>query len=347
MQGEENIFDDGYPHDYQWDEKPNGSLLSIVFVGGCFGNFLKYFVERFSKKTPAMEQNPFTDIGTSHVIHRKEYCGLIQRYHVSFINTNKNERDLPVCLILPTTEPTSVISRKHFLYMQQARIFRAGERRARPDHLWQKAIGEMKAPLRDYAEQIVKLYGIKDVSHFTWLPKFIVRDWYKLAFLSEHDQSNHFKLFRDLESHDFFKKQKTYQLPLESFFDWEIFIREIRKMDDFFDLGLDFDRQSTMEKLFLRGLNLDSLRQEANFVTDVVQGETEAPFIDLDVSAEAFIYAEMEKRHDFVQMPLTNRFFRDTTELMQFIEHYPEHYKAMNPNMPNFNGIPNPYYLKK
>ena len=30
-----------------------------------------------------------------------------------------------------------------------------------------------------------------------------------------------------------------------------------------------------------------------------------------------------------------------------FIEHYPNHYKAMNPNMPEFDGKPNPFYLKK
>ena len=67
----------------------------------------------------------------------------------------------------------------------------------------------------------------------------------------------------------------------------------------------------------------------------------------LDVSTEGFIYAEMEKANDFIQMPLTNRFFRDTDEMKQFIDYYPEHYKAMNPNMPKFNGIPNPYYLDK
>ena len=30
---------------------------------------------------------------------------------------------------------------------------------------------------------------------------------------------------------------------------------------------------------------------------------------------------------------------------MDYLKYYPEHYKAMNPNLPKFNGIPNPFYL--
>jgi hypothetical protein len=79
----------------------------------------------------------------------------------------------------------------------------------------------------------------------------------------------------------------------------------------------------------------------------VLESNLDTSLADLDVATEGFLYAELEKNNDFIQMPLTNRFFRDTAEINQFIEHYPGHYKAMNPNMPKFNGIPNPYYLKK
>ena len=102
-----------------------------------------------------------------------------------------------------------------------------------------------------------------------------------------------------------------------------------------------------MKSIFDKGLALDRHRQECNMVEEMLDGRFEGQLSGLDVSSEAYIYAEMEKRNDFIQMPLTNRFFRDTAELEQFVEHYPNHYKAMNPNMPKFNGIANPYYLKK
>jgi hypothetical protein len=337
-----------YPIDYRWDINQNGKLLSIVFVGGCFGNFLKYFIERFSTKTPAMEEDPFTDLGTSHAITKRKFSGLVQRYHLSFMNDNQKEKDLPICLILPSLDPESAIAKKHLLYMTQSRIFRAGDRKAKPDHLWQKAIGEMTDPgLKSYVESIIKLYNIKDPAHFTWLPKFIVRDWYKLSFLEEFKEQYHYRFFKKLETHDFFKKQKTHRFALEAFFDWQNFIREIKELDNVFGLSLNFTREAEMKEIFEKGLELDELRQECNLAEKVIERDIDIDFVNLDVSTEAFIYAEMEKKNDFIQMPTTNRFFRDTAELYQFIEHYPTHYKAMNPNMPKFNGIANPYYLDK
>ena len=44
-------------------------------------------------------------------------------------------------------------------------------------------------------------------------------------------------------------------------------------------------------------------------------------------------------------MPLVNNFFQNTKDILEYITYYPKHYKAMNPNLPTFNGIPNPFYL--
>lgn len=337
----------GYPLDHRGDRDPNAKLLNVVFVGGTFGNFLRYFLERFSKKTPTIDDDPFTDIGTSHNLKNYHFSGLIQKYHLSFMNDNEKATGLPVCLIMPSTDKASSLSQKHFLYMQQAMIFRAGDFKQKPDHLWQKAIGEMREPLKTYADSIIETYKIKDTAHFTWLPKFIVRDWYKMGFLNGYEQSHHYKKFHTLESHDYFKKQNTYHFPLEAFFDYGLFRQEIKIIDERYQIDIDQSREKEMRAVFMKGLELDRLRQEANLAMDVIENNTDHDLKELDVSTEAFIYAEMEKRHDFVQMPLTNRFFRDTAELMQFIECYPQHYKAMNPNMPEFNGIANPYYLKK
>ena len=44
-------------------------------------------------------------------------------------------------------------------------------------------------------------------------------------------------------------------------------------------------------------------------------------------------------------MPNIDPFFSNTQQIVDFIQYYPEHYKAMNPNLPTFNNIPNPFYL--
>ena len=127
----------------------------------------------------------------------------------------------------------------------------------------------------------------------------------------------------------------------------ETFLENITELDDVFGLDLNFDRKEDMKRIFENGLNLDLIRQECNMTDHVFNDQADIEFKDLNVATEAFIYAEMEKRNKFILMPLTNRFFRDSAEIYQFIEHYPNYYKAMNPNMPEFNGKPNPYYLKK
>ena len=53
----------------------------------------------------------------------------------------------------------------------------------------------------------------------------------------------------------------------------------------------------------------------------------------------------IEKNNSFIQVPNTREFFKDTLEIVEYIEFYPNHYKAMNPNLPMFNGIPNPFHL--
>ena len=329
-----------YPVDYRSDRDQNAKLLNIVFAGGTFGNFLKYFLERFSNKTPDIAGDPFTDTGTAHALNDEQFSGLIQKYHATFINDNEGNRGLPVCLITPSTK-------KHFLYLKKAQWFRAEDHKISPDDLWKKAVGEMPESIIDHAKEIIKLYDIKDTAHFTWIPKFIIRDWYKLEFLQDLKDTYNYHWFDTFKKHPFFEEQRVFNLDLETFFDWQTFIENIAELNDVFSLDLDFDRMAEMKQIFEKGLALDQIRMECNLAEDVLEQGLDRQLKDLDVATEAYIYAEVEKKNDFIQMPLTNRFFRDTAEIDQFLEHYPNHYKAMNPNMPQFEGNPNPFYLKK
>lgn len=320
-------IDSDYPDDYRWDKDKNAKVLNVVFQGGTFGHFLKFFLDKFSKQSNDITQTPFNDIGNSHNKSEIEYSGLIQRYHPSFINDNKNEKDLPVCLIMPTTK-------KHYLFLKKAQWFKAGDRRISPDDLWSKPIGDLRTILKDQVENIINLYDVKESVYYTWLPKFIVRDWYKLEFIQPFEQTYNFKWFESLKNQDFFKHQNTYILDLETFFNWDTFIMEIKKLDSHFQIEIDFDRIDEMRQIFNQGYALDQIRQDCNRVIDILDHKSDQPLHDLDVSLQAFIYAEIEKRHPGIVAPLTNRFFRDGQEIEQFVEHYPNWYRQKNPNLP-------------
>jgi len=67
---------------------------------------------------------------------------------------------------------------------------------------------------------------------------------------------------------------------------------------------------------------------------DVLENKSDDTLDNLDVATEGFIYAQIEKANEFIQTPLMNRFFRDADEIKQFIEHYPNWYRTINPNIP-------------
>lgn len=314
------------PADYRWDRFKNGKLLNIVFQGGTFGMFTKFFVEKFSKKTPAIEINPFTTIGTSHEPLKQDFSGLVQSYHSSFINDNRGETGLPICIILPSTE-------KHFLYLSKAQWFRPNDKKFSPDTLWKDAIGEMPEDIALKAHSIVDLYDIKEIAHFSWIPKFVVRDWYKMEFLKPLDQTYNYQWFDTLKKHEFFSQQKVFHLDVESFFDWNVFFKNMTVMDDFFGLDLDIGRKDEMKTLFDKGYHLDDIRQTCHRIEQNLINNQSMSYGDLDVSMEAYIYAHFEKLNPDIQMPLTNRFFRDSDEIKQFIEHFPNWYRRPNPNL--------------
>jgi hypothetical protein len=320
-----DIFE-GHPRDHRWDRDRNAKLLNIVFHGGTFGHFLKFFLDKFLKGSPELTSELFTDIGTSHLPNPDNFSGLIQRYHSSFINDNKGEVGLPVCLILPTT-------RKHHLFLKIAQWYRVLDRKITPDALWQMPLGEMPDLISQISQKVIKLYDIKGTAHYSWIPKFIVRDFYKLEFLQDLEDTHNYKWFDTFKSHEFFGSQKVYHLDLEAFFNWEVFLTNIKELDRVFGLSLDFDRSIEMKRIFDKGLELDKYRQECNRIESIIDGREEGELSGLDVSSEAFIYAHYERQFPDVQMPLTNRFFRDTEEIKQFLEYFPNWYRRPNPNL--------------
>lgn len=332
-----NLFNYKHSPNHQWDIDPNAKLLNIVFQGGTFGNFLKFFLDKFSKLTPDITKNPFTPTGTSHNTKEIKFSNLIQRYHPSFVNQNQNETNLPLCVIMPNTE-------KDFLYLKTSQWFRAADLKKVPDDLWQNKISFLEEHFRESLNSIKSLYHIsKD-----YIPKFIIRDWYKLEFSERLEDTFNYRWFDIFKKLPFFKKQKTYFLPLESFFSFNLFITNLKLLDSYFNLELDFKRISEMEDIFAEPYNLDQYRQQANLVFEIIQNLSSNENITipkLDVCHEAFICAYIEKTYPFVTTPLSNYFFKDTQEIRDFVGSYPEHYKVMNPILPKFNGKDNPFYL--
>lgn len=175
------------------------------------------------------------------------------------------------------------------------------------------------------------------------IPRFLLRDFYKLSFL---DPARNGFLERDYCLRND-RPEKAFDFPVSSFWDKSKFKQTMHDLDKFYSLDLDLSDLSIHDE-FIQRLHFHDTRNRAIEVIFALKKGKDIDITNLDTVEEAFISAWIEKNHDFITVPLlTNNFFSTTTEINQFLALYPEHYKAMNPNLPRFKDMVNPFYLAK
>lgn len=324
----ENIYTSGYPNKHRWDKNKNAEICNIVFLGGTYGNFMKFFIEKFSTLTPDISnEGAFNEIGTFDISSKNtKYSGKIQRYHAEFINDNADETGLNVCQILPKKDSS-------YLYLTAGIQYRGANNKFLHDHLFQNNEQKKHQFYFKYLDGIKKTYNINSIDH---IPKFLVRDWLKLGFLDKIENNSIHKVFKDFAQHDFFKKQNTFQFPLESFFFFDLFIENCKKLDIFFDLHIDWSRHKEMNKLFDDVLQIDMIRNQFIKTLELCESIDKKKILDIPdllVVFEAYIYAHVEKNNSNRILPLTDYFYKNTQEIYDYLQYLPDWYSIKNPNI--------------
>lgn len=301
-------------------------LLTIVGQPGLHHNFLRYILESCSELTPEIKRLPFTSTGTSHM--QLDYSGKFDKI-----------QGRPVC---DTDKgPFVLCVADDILYFERASISREGDRNNDLKKIenfknWQQWN-------KHYVDKIQKDYKINQNQN---IPKFILRDSVKNSYL---DLKNKGLVLENQKLIDSVRNTKTdnYFFPVSSFFSLEKFVNELTKLDVKYKLNLKFDKIPYIYNNFLQRNKI----LQSHFIVDkilkAVQNKKNIEIPDLDVYQEAYIYAKLEQTNDFIIMPMTENFFTNTKEIIEYLQFYPQHYKAMNPNLPTFNGIPNPFFLHR
>ena len=305
-----------------------GNLINIAFIGGTHGAFLRHLIDKYSSKTPPITNLPFTDNGTSH---NSDHSGLVEAYHPSAIGW-KNKQE-PHVIIKFDKEDISYIVRLIYSRAADVNIDWNKDYISLPD-VWYEWIDKIK---------LEKLYGHK-LNKDDAVPKFIFRDFFKFSFLDldRHEilyelnymLNNDLKNVHHVDFNDFYDGDKLYEMLLT--------------IDSKFDLQMVIDKKELQEihSLFLNKLPLHTTRGRAEEIFQAVLSEKTLE-IDLDCIEQGWVNAQIEKHFDFILMPNTNEYFKTSMDIKKYIEWYPKHYKAMNPNLPTFNNMPNPFYLHK
>ena len=169
-----------------------------------------------------------------------------------------------------------------------------------------------------------------------------MRDFYKLSFL-DPDKNGFIELDTKLRNN---LPKKTFCFPVSSFWDKTKFFMTMKQADEYLQLNLDISDENVFDE-FATGLNFIDTKDRALDVIKAIDENRDLDIKDLDVVEQAFISAWLEKKFEYIVVPVCNQFFHSTSEILEWLKHYPQHYKAMNPNLPTFNNIPNPFHLWK
>ena len=306
-------------------------LVNVAFQGGTHGNFLRYCIDKFSTKTPHIDGLPFSVNNTSHNF-RLNYSESINIYHPT---------DNPAPYFTDADEPHILVTvdKKDLLFLERWVTLRAGDYSVDTDN---EEITLTKEFLRDFSwnEKLEKHYKI-DLSKET-VPRYIMRDFYKMSFL-DTNKNGFIKIDNLLRSH---MPKHTFCFPLGNFWDKDQFKNTLAQANEELDLGLDLS-DLQVHDIFLTKLHHMSTRHRALDIIQAIQNKTDIDISNIDTVEQAYLSSWIEQNNSFVVVPQSNSFFKSTGEIMRWLQTYPEHYKAMNPNLPTFNGIANPYHLAK
>ena len=309
--------------------------IKIAFQGGSHGHFLKYILDRYSALTPAIAELPFdnTGNGTSH--KELNYSGKFEWYHPMPLDVPMGDGpiwedpELPHILI--------TIDKEDIVFLERWVNIRAGDFKIDTDNDMITFSEEYfkKVPIRSKLEE---LYGIDSMQ----VPRCVMRDFYKNSFLDL--DSNGFivrdKMYRQQ------KPKNTFMFPVSAFWNEKLFREKIREVSKLFSLEIaEIDKD--VYDAFIDRLPWIKTKDRAKEIVKCLGNKTHMNIDNIDTVEQAYISAWIEQNNDFVTVPYTNQFFKTTTEIQHWLKYYPQHYKAMNPNLPTFNGIPNPFHLAK
>jgi len=309
--------------------------IYIFNAAGCHGHYLQYLIDCLSKKTPTITELPFNELGNSH--NKINYSGLCKFVEATEHNEYKNLKNSKIIRIRYENE---------ILYYERVAMNRANDANRDLKNI-HNDISFLKTYNIEFYEKIKNIYNLQMDS----VPKFILRDAYKMGFLDWNNQGSVVKSNKEKKwIHDHLSQNNdVYFLQVEIFFNIKNLINELKIIDKKFNLELDLDlnKISNIHAEFLKRNKIIQTHSYTNLILDAIDKFKNIDIPNLDILQEAYIYAKLEEKNDFIIMPMVENFFNTTQQIIDYIKFYPQYYKAMNPNLPTFNNIPNPFFLHR
>lgn len=293
--------------------------IQIIYAPGTWGHAFRWMLDRFSKGSKfAGIDSPWNNDGRAHGFKETQFSNKFIRSH-----------QLKDGQYSPDPNALKIVMK----YNQDDLVFveRCGFYR---NPGWEKDESRYAQIIKLADKNFVKqTFGGKS-------SKCVAKELYKIQF---HDLKNH-AWWNAMSA--LMQNNDNYQFALSSMFSEDTLVAEMESISKKFDLNLGIDHKvikNVVKKI--HNSYVVKTKDRVKNVLDAITAKENLPCHDLDIVEQAFVESELEKINDSVLFPYGVNWFDNTNDIQDFLSTYPKYLKHMNPRLPWYNNIKNPFYL--
>lgn len=294
--------------------------IQVIYAPGTFGHCVRWMFDRFTTGSKFKDMySPWDDDNRVHSLIEDDFSTKFKHGHqlaTRFDSPDPDSYKLVLCF-----EP------KDLIFVERCGFYRnTGNENEK--NRYKKIIGQAKASF------------VKESFGNVTDNKSVAKELVKIQFhdITKHSWWNTMNEFMTDEDHHHF--------DLYSLWDQALLNTELIKASDRYELDLEIDQKvihNVVEKI--KKAYPVRTKDRAHQVLDAIESNDNIDCDELDILEQAFIETELEKKHDCVIFPYGTNWFNDTAQIREFLDTYPAYLKHMNPRLPWYNNIKNPFYL--
>lgn len=287
----------------------------MIFYPGQFGHTLRWLLDRFSPNSNFKNvDSPWDENVRAHGFKKEDYNPRFPGGHESHVRWG-----------FPDADKIVISFEKHeIVFADRCDYYRSPKHETeerRHEALVNLANSTMKGCFNDIASKAVakELYKVDFHSG--------LNEWWRRIF-------------------EFIDDKQHFQFPIDSMWHKEKLIEQLGKINDRFNLKLEIEEKVIDSVVnVIKNMPVVKTKDRVWHVLDAIKNRKSMDCVELDIIEQAWIEAALEKQHDSILFPYGYNWFKNTDEVNEFLDTFPSYLKHMNPRLPWYNGIKNPYYL--
>lgn len=291
----------------------------IVYAPGTWGRALRWLIDRFLDGSKfAGIDSPWDSDGRAHGFKEEDYNKRFTRAHQLDGRTDSPDPD--AFKIVMGFDPSDLV------FVERCGFYR---------------IPGFETDSKRHA-QVIKLADSNFVKQEfgDTSSKCVAKELYKIRF---HDLKNH-AWWNAMNQ--YMEDSNHYQFNLTSMFNETALVDELESLSKRLDLKLKIDNKVIINVVHkVSDSYVVKTKDRVKHALDAISEKRDVQCEDFDIIEQAFIESELEKINDCVLFPYGVNWFKNTNAINDFLSTYPKYLKHMNPRLPWYNNIKNPFYL--